>query len=327
MKKKILCLVLSAVMLILGCCLPAAAVELLPEEEIILVAEEVAEGPYETPYEDSRYLSYGEYVLHFRVKEAVNPVGQIMMIHGFALSGYCWENLANILVENGYTCVLVDLPGYGYSTRETTKTERIARTELVHALMTYLSDDAWIVAGHSMGGYYAQGMMQEYPEAVSALLLYGTAGNAGMSDGIKNMFTFAPVITVMGAMMEMLVKMDFVFNMMLRMGLQDDEYYATYDVAKVKDPLSIKGTGKGAIYCFTEVPATDFLGLRTCGKPIFYCNGTLDNVIPQADRVKFAAHLPSDAVCVDVEGGGHMFIENMAEAVSAYTLAFLKTVK
>lgn len=324
MKKKILCLVLSAVMLILGCCIPAAAEELLPEEEVILVAEEVAEGPYETPYEDSRYLSYGEYVLHFRVKEAINPIGQIMMIHGFALSGYCWENLANILVENGYTCVLVDLPGYGYSTRETTKTDRIARTELVYTLMTYLSDDPWIVAGHSMGGYYAQGMMQEYPEAVSALLLYGTAGNAGMSDGIKNMFTFAPVITVMGAMMEMLVKMDFVFNMMLKMGLQDDEYYATYDVAKVKDPLSIKGTGKGAIYCFTEVPATDFQGLRLCGKPIFYCNGTLDNVIPQADRVKFAAHLPSDAVCVDVEGGGHMFIENMAEEVAAYTLAFLK---
>ena len=326
MKKKILCLVLSAMMILCGCCIPAAAEELLPEEEteIELVAEEVAEGPYATPYEDSRFLSYGEYVLHFRVKEAANPVGQIMMIHGFALSGWCWENLAAILAENGYTCVLVDLPGYGYSSRETTKTERLARTALIYELMTYLSDEAWIVAGHSMGGYYAQGMMQEYPEAVSALLLYGTAGNAGMGDGIKNMITFAPMAKVMGAMMELLVKIDFVFNMMLKMGLQDDAYYATYDAAKVKDPISIKGTGLGALYNFVDVPTTDFLGLRTCGKPIFYCNGTLDNVIPKADRVKFAAHLPSDAVCVDIEGGGHMFIENYAEEVAAYTLAFLK---
>lgn len=324
MKKKILCLVLSLTMLICGCCLPAAAMELLPEEEIILTAEEVEVGPYETPYEDSRYLAYGDYVIHFRVWEAENEIGQIMMIHGFALSGYCWENLAAILVENGYTCVLVDLPGYGYSTRETTSMERISRTKLIYELMTYLSDDAWIVAGHSMGGYYAQGIMQEYPDSVSALLLYGTAGNEGMGDGMKNMFTFAPIVTVMGSVMELFVKIDFIFNMALKMGLQDNAYYATYDVAKVKDPLSIKGTGMGAIYCFTDVPTTDFESLRLCGKPIFYCNGTNDNVIAKDARVKYAAHLPSDAVCVDIEGGGHMFIENYAEDVAAYTLAFLK---
>ena len=50
-------------------------------------------------------------------------------------------------------------------------------------------------------------------------------------------------------------------------------------------------------------------------------------MIAKADRVKYAAHLPSDAVCVDIAGGGHMFIENMAQEVAAYTTAFLKTVK
>lgn len=324
MKKKILCLVLSAMMLLCGCCIPAAAEELLPEEEVILVAEEVAAGDYETPFEDSRYLSYGEYILHFRMWEAENPVGQIMMIHGFALSGYCWENLAAILVENGYTCVLVDLPGYGYSTRESTSMERLSRTLLVHELMTFLSDDAWIVAGHSMGGYYAQGIMQEYPDSVSALLLYGTAGNEGIGDGMKNMVNFAPMAKIMGAMMQLLVKIDFILNMALKMGLQDDEYYATYDVAKIRDPLLIDGTGTGALYNFVDVPTTDFKSLRLCGKPIFYCNGTNDNVIAKDARVKYAAHLPSDAVCVDIEGGGHMFIENYAEEVAAYTLAFLK---
>lgn len=326
MKKKLLCLVLSLMMLICGCCIPAAAEELLPEEEteIELVAEEVAAGDYETPFEDSRYLSYGEYILHFRMWEAENPVGQIMMIHGFALSGYCWENLAAILVENGYTCVLVDLPGYGYSTRESTSMERLSRTLLVHELMTFLSDDAWIVAGHSMGGYFAQGIMQEYPDSVSSLLLYGTAGNEGIGDGMKNMVNFAPMAKIMGAMMQLLVKIDFILNMALKMGLQDDEYYATYDVAKIRDPLLIDGTGTGALYNFVDVPTTDFKSLRLCGKSIFYCNGTNDNVIAKDARVKYAAHLPSDAVCVDIEGGGHMFIENYAEEVAAYTLAFLK---
>ncbi|MBQ3086727.1 MAG: alpha/beta hydrolase [Clostridia bacterium] len=322
MKKKVLSLILATVMLLVGCCIPATAMDLTEEE--VLVGEEVAVGAYETPYDDSRYFAYGDYILHFRVIEAENPVGQIMMIHGFALSGYCWTNLAEILAENGYTCVLVDLPGYGYSTRETKDTQFITRTKLVYELMSYLSDDPWIVAGHSMGGFYAQGIMQEYPEAVSDLLLYGTSGNDGIGAGMKAVFTFAPVNKLMGAIMEIFVKIDFIFNMMLKMGLQDDEYYASYDVAAVKDPLSIKGTGSGAIYCFVDVPATDFLALRTCGKDIFYCNGTLDNVIAQDARLKFAAHLPSDAVCADVEGGGHMFIENYAEEVAALTLDFLK---
>ncbi len=325
MKKRILSLMLALVMVLCGCCIPATAAELTEEEaDMLYVGEEITAGPYETPYEDSRYFAYGDYVLHFRVKEAENPVGQIMMIHGFALSGYCWENLAAILAENGYTCVLVDLPGYGYSTREDNTTQMITRTKLVYELMTFLSDGQWIVAGHSMGGYYAQGVMQEYPEIVSDVLLYGTAGNDGISEGMKTVFSFAPLNKIMGAMMELMVKIDFIFNMMLKMGLQDDEYYASYDVDMVKGPLSIKGTGSGAIYCFLDVPATDYQALRTCGKNIFYCNGTLDNVISEEARVKFAAHLPSDAVCVDVEGGGHMFIENYAEEVAALTLAFLK---
>ncbi len=324
MKKKVFCIVLSLVMLLCGSILPVAA--MMEEdffEEEVLEAVEVATGAYETPYEDSRFLAYGDYLIHFRVIEAQNPVGQIMMIHGFALSGWCWQPLAEILAANGYTCVLIDLPGYGYSTRETSTTDFIEREELIYTLMTYLSDDAWIVAGHSMGGYYAQGIMQEYPEAVSSLLLYGTAGNEGMSEGMKTMFTFKPINVIMGGIMELFVKVDFIFDMALKMGLQDDEYYANYDVAKVKDPLSIKGTGSGAIYCFVDVPTTDFLALRTCGKPIFYCNGSLDNVIPVDARVKFAAHLPSDAVNVTVEGGGHMFIENYADEVAAYTIDFL----
>lgn len=325
MKKRVFCILMSVVLLCSGI-LPAAAYDLNGgfDVDIPFITVEAQTGDYETPYEDSRFLVYGDYLLHFRVVEAENPVGQIMMIHGFALSGFCWQPLAELLAEQGYTCVLVDLPGYGYSTRETATTNMIEREELIYALMTHLSDEEWIVAGHSMGGYYAQGIMQQYPDAVSSLLLYGTAGNEGMSDSFKKMMTFRPITVIMGGIMELFVKLDFVFDAALKMGMQDDEYLATYDVAKVKDPLLIKGTGAGAIYCFVDVPETDFLALRTCGKPIFYCNGSQDTIIPVDARVKFAAHLPSDAVCATIEGGAHMFIENRADEVAALTLDFLK---
>ena len=61
-----------------------------------------AAAPPELPYADSAFFEYGEYTLHYRVKAAAAPKGQIMMLHGFAQSTYEWENLSARLVENGY---------------------------------------------------------------------------------------------------------------------------------------------------------------------------------------------------------------------------------
>lgn len=62
--------------------------------------------------------------------EAKEPVGQVFMIHGFALSSYSWIPLATQFAENGYTCVMTDLPDFGYSTRETAKTENCRERKL-----------------------------------------------------------------------------------------------------------------------------------------------------------------------------------------------------
>ena len=53
---------------------------------------------YETPFQDSLFFEYEEYSIHYRVFEAENEKGQIFMIHGFALSSYCWVELATRLV-------------------------------------------------------------------------------------------------------------------------------------------------------------------------------------------------------------------------------------
>lgn len=287
------------------------------------VGTEVATGEYETPYTDSRFFSYGDYTIHFRVLEAADEKDRIMMVHGFALSGYCWQELATRLVAGGYTCVLVDLPDFGYSTRENSSTNRLPREEIVHALMTYLSDEPWIVAGHSMGGYVALSIMQNYPESVSALMLYGTSGYDGMSDGMKTMFANPVVAKLMGAFMDMAAGNDFIFNMILRYALNDDAYYNSYDKAMVKEPARIKGTGRGAVYSFVSVNPTDFEALATCGKPIFFINGSADKVIQQSAKDKLISYLPDDAVVKYTANGGHMFIEAQADEVAAETLTFL----
>lgn len=280
-------------------------------------------GAYETPYGDSLFFEYGDYSIHYRIVPAAGEKAKIMMIHGFALSGYCWNELAARFSAEGYTCVIPDLPDFGYSTRETSSTNRLPREEIIHALMEELGGGKWIVAGHSMGGYIALSLMQTYPESVSALLLYSTSGYDGMSPALVSVLSVPGVAAVMGAFMDIAASNDMLFNLLLRSALLDNGYYASYNKAMVKEPARIKGTGLGAVYSFLSINATDYEGLKTCGKPVYFCNGGSDRVIAQSARDKLVSYLPADAVSVTLEGGGHMFIENMADEVSSSTLSFL----
>lgn len=274
------------------------------------------------PYADSAFFEYGEYTLHYRVKAAAEPKGQIMMLHGFAESTYSWQNLSAILVENGYTCVLVDLPDFGYSSRETKDTHRLPREEIIHALMAALSDEPWYLAGHSMGGYIALSVAQTYPESVKNLLLYGTSGNDGVPERTSGVTGNDFLASVMGPVMELFGRNPLLVRLLLAFAIQDLDYVMHYDVEAIIAPFRIKGTGAGAIYNFSMLNNTDYEAVAN-GNPILFMNGDKDKVIADSARVNLRAALPEGSVDYVVKGGGHMFIENMAEEAARVTLDFL----
>ena len=107
-----------------------------------------------TPFADSRYYTCGEYSLHYRILRAEGQCkGRILMVHGFLCSTYAWRNMASQMASRGYECVLIDLPDFGYSTRETAQMQTIPREELLVSFMQSVAPtDEWILAGHSMGG-------------------------------------------------------------------------------------------------------------------------------------------------------------------------------
>lgn len=276
----------------------------------------------EKPFEDSQFFTYGEYSIHYRVWEAENPKGQIFMIHGFALSSYCWVELAKLLVENGYTCVMADLPDFGYSTRETADTELVPREDIMHALMQYLSSDPWYVAGHSMGGFITLKLAEKYPEDVKNILLYGTGGNDGQPEFVQKMMTNSVFINVMGSVMATMGQIKPIVRLLLIVALADFKYAMNYDIAKVSDPFAIEGTGAGALYSFSMVPETNYEAVKGFS-PILFVNGSKDIVLTDSIRANLRASLPEGSVDCIIDGGGHMFIENMAEETAQVTLEFL----
>lgn len=287
-----------------------------------LSANVLAAGTENLPFEDSSFFETGDYSIHYRVWEAENEKAKILMIHGFALSTYCWENLAAALVENGYTCVMVDLPDFGYSSRETAETEKQPREDIMYKLIQSLGGGEWYVAGHSMGGYVALALQQKYPDTVKNVLLYGTSANEGTPEFLTSIMTNELFISVMGPLMQLMVRMELFVKLFLAVSLSDNEYAENYDIAAITAPLSIDGTGAGALYSFASLTPTDFEALKN-SSPVLFMNGDKDMVITDSTKDKTRDYLPEGSVDYIVEGGGHMFIENRAQETAEITLSFL----
>ena len=276
-----------------------------------------------TPFENSRFFEIGEYSIHYRVFEAENAKGRIFMIHGFALSSYCFQPLAQRLQAAGYTCVIADLPDFGYSTRETAETNKLPREDIMYALMTSISPEPWYVAGHSMGGYIAIALAEKYPESVKNLLLYGTSGNDGNSDARLKIMTNATFIKVMGKFMELASRMKTLVRLLLLAATEDAAFTKDYDISYITDPYAISGTGEGAIINFSMLPATDYEAFRGLA-PVLYVNAANDTVISKQAIQKLRGYLPEGSEDITLASGGHLFIESRADKTAELTAAFLE---
>ena len=274
------------------------------------------------PYPDSAFFNYGDYTIHYRVQKADDEKGQILFLHGFLASTYCWQNLAAILVENGYTCVLMDLPDFGFSSRETEDTVRLPREDIVYALMTALSDQPWYLAGHSMGGYTALAVAQKYPESVKNLLLYSTAGNNGLLSLLDFLTTNDAVATLVGRLFERVGTNPQLVRLIMAYATQDRAYVADYDLEMLMAPYRIPGTGRGIIYSVSTHTKTDYAAVSRMA-PILFLNGERDVVCPPTERINLRAALPEGSVDVVMKGAGHMLIESRAEETAAITFGFL----
>lgn len=276
----------------------------------------------EKPFDNSAFFDYKDYRIHYRTFPAENEKGQIFMIHGFALSSYCFVMLAEKLVEAGYTCVLADLPDFGYSTRETKDTVQLPRDEIMHALMQDLSDKPWFVAGHSMGGYVALGVAQSYPGSVKNLLLYGTNGNDGAGGAPAKLMANDTFVSTVGPLMELMGKSKPLVRLLYIFACNSFSFAMHYDVSKITDPYYIKGTGAGAIRNFSMLPPTDYAAVKTM-PPILFLNGDKDFVITDSTRKNLRAALPDGSVDYVVKGAGHMVIETHAAETAQVTVDFL----
>ncbi|MBR6619284.1 MAG: alpha/beta hydrolase [Clostridia bacterium] len=291
---------------------------------LMLTASVTAFAKAETsPFDNSEFYLEGAYTIHYRVFEAENEKGKIMMIHGFALSTVTWEPLAAKLVDAGYTCVLVDLPGFGYSTRESAVADEdvIARETLIINLMKTIAPiKEWHVIGHSMGGGVSMNIVGMEPEIKSLMLVCPCPIADGSTMGnpifLKVMGTMANFI------FEEMTKVTPLLRIVAYMAFMDWDFTMNYDLDTISGPLQIHNTGYSNMVTSARAMPNDFEKISRFDNPVLVIQADKDLILNTTMKQQVADAFP-DAENYLVEGGGHMCEENRADEISGVVLKFL----
>jgi pimeloyl-ACP methyl ester carboxylesterase len=95
----------------------------------------------------------------------------IVFLHGYLESSVIWDSLAKELEEE-YFVVCIDLPGHGksYTISDDPSLEKFG--EAVISVLNSLEVKNFQLVGHSMGGYLALSMLENYPKRIQSLVLF-----------------------------------------------------------------------------------------------------------------------------------------------------------
>jgi len=282
------------------------------------------------PFPDSAFFEIGDYSIHYRFRPsaASEHKGRFVFLHGFLGSTVSWKPLSDRLIQEGYDCLLVDLPSFGYSTRETAQVHPIPREEIVASLMQELAPaEKWYVAGHSMGTTVAMNIACRYPELVEALLLYAATSDT------KTKFTNLPdpVLQVYGGVYNVIFKMIItlasnpVFGKII---MRNALYDANRDFEtrqKYLEPLKLENTGMGILFMRKRSTPLDFEQLKQLEMPVMLCVASDDEFVPNdsENAIRLRNSLPAHTVYYVMPDSTHSLIESKADETFAVTFDFI----
>lgn len=281
----------------------------------------------EKPFENSAFYEVGDYKLHYRTYEAVGEEkNQILLIHGFCLSSVTFEGLAEIYAENGYKTVLVDVPNFGYSSRETDDTELMDREDVICSLMETLGG-TWIVGGHSMGGGIAINLATDHPETVTGLVLFAPQTSF---EGSASTTPFGS--RPMQVMMEVVRTVILWFPCVIRYALvagsfSSMEFAKDYDIERITDPFTIRGTGAGIAIMSTHTRGSDLSKLKGLNIPCVIVTADKDMVASADNLQEIIDNSPEETKVINFTEGGHMMMEYDPVKAAEETLPIMANCK
>ena len=125
-------------------------------------------------------LSNGMNLHYLEFYSDVDQVGTVIFIHGSGPGASGWSNFkknVNALSETGYRVIVIDIPGYGQTSKPTDAIYNLDFfTHYLDEFLVQKNITQAILIGNSLGGAIAIGYALDHPDKVSHLILMATGG-------------------------------------------------------------------------------------------------------------------------------------------------------
>ena len=125
-------------------------------------------------------LSNGMNLHYLEFNSDVDQVGTVIFIHGSGPGASGWSNFkknVNALSETGYRVIVIDIPGYGQTSKPTDAIYNLDFfTHYLDEFLVQKNITQAILIGNSLGGAIAIGYALDHPDKVSHLILMATGG-------------------------------------------------------------------------------------------------------------------------------------------------------
>ena len=259
--------------------------------------------------------------LGLRVLESGPPGGTpLLLLHGWAISAYLWRHNISALAAAGYRVHAPDLPGHGLSDAPLAKGSYTLETlaDDVSALLDALELERTAVVAQSMGARIALEIARRH--RVTQLALFGPVGFGEVSSARD----FAPFLpNIPGALASMLVPRELV-ELVQRRVYGKIGWFTERDIDEYWAPTQFPAVVQAAMQMLREfdwaplAPTT----LAEIPTPTLVVFGTLDGTVKPVNAEQLVKALPHGRL-EWIEGGGHVVMEEVPDAVNALLLNFL----
>ena len=279
------------------------------------------------PYANSQYWKKGDYLIHYRVDEAKGKEkAKMLMIHGFACNTALFDELVAIYTKAGIKCVRIDLPDFGYSTKQTKGINYIPQTQLVEEMMAEMDPDntGWILLGHSMGGSVSLEMKLETNAKINAIILNTPMFMANVPKFLGQMMLAKPMCAIMDSAIAAICDIDVFFKLAILIMTWNPIYTLKFETDRISGPFKTEKSGSGLCYMTSLAHCPNIENIKDFDIPVQLVTGSMDMFVMPSVKANLIKHLPNTTDCRNIVTGGHCLMQDKADKAGKWGLEFLK---
>jgi pimeloyl-ACP methyl ester carboxylesterase/CRP-like cAMP-binding protein len=233
----------------------------------------------------------------YAVQEGLPNRQVALLIHGWSSSWYAMSPLMPMLAQR-FSCVAVDLPGYGKSPAPPERATIVAYADLLAKLIEEISPGPVVLVGHSMGGMIGLTLALRHPELVERIVMLCPTISGRLSTAI-NVFIFPITLLERFGLGSLIVSV--VENVVVgitdrlirpvsfaeRSGITENQY------KRIRADARRPGQGRVRAECFRAMRESDLSGkLTNIEVPTLVLWGAEDNTVPLRDAGLLADEWP-----------------------------------